>query len=118
MRQLARTRHSPQPLQFAFKRVQPIARDIQSLRRRGGIENRKNSFDRLQKVGSYPASIAAFIEAFQTSMLEAANQQRLLSSNNCHLSTPVGSGGRVAHTLYGQVGHTAKTATRNHLRQW
>ena len=92
--------------------------DIQSLRCRGGIENRKNSFDRFQKVGSYPASIAAFIEAFQTSMLEAANQQRLLSSNNCHLSTPVGRGGRVTHTLYGQVGHTAKTATRNHPRQW
>jgi len=78
MRQLARTRHSPQPLQFAFKRVQPIARDIQSLRRRGGIENRKNSFDRLQKVGSYPASIAAFIEAFQASMLKAPDHRRLL----------------------------------------
>jgi hypothetical protein len=64
-------RHGPEPLQFAFKRVQPVARDIQSLRRRGGIENRKNSFDRFQKVGSYTASIAAFIEAFQASMLKA-----------------------------------------------
>jgi hypothetical protein len=71
-------RHCPQPLHFAFKRVQSIARDIQSLRRRGGIENRKNSFDRLQKVWSYPAPIAAFIEAFQASMFKAPDHQRLL----------------------------------------
>jgi hypothetical protein len=70
--------HGPQPFQFSFKRVQPIARDIQSLRRRGGIENRKNSFDRFHKVGSYPAPIAAFIEAFQASMFKAPDHQRLL----------------------------------------
>jgi hypothetical protein len=62
--------HRPQPLQVAFQRMQAIAREIQSLRRRGGIENRKDSFNRLQKVGAYPASVVAFIEAFQAPMLE------------------------------------------------
>ena len=51
--------------------MQAIAGDIQTLRRRGGIENRKDSFNRLQKVGAYPTSVVAFIEAFQAPMLEA-----------------------------------------------
>ena len=62
--------HSPQPFQFAPKRVQPIPGDIQSLRCRGGIENCKNSLNRLQEIRSYATSVASFIEAFQASVLK------------------------------------------------
>ena len=71
-------RYSPQPFQFALKWVQPIAGDIQSLRCRGGIENRKNSFDRLQKIRSDATSVAAFIQAFQASVLKAPDHSERL----------------------------------------
>ena len=71
-------RHRPQPLQITLQRMQAIARKIQGLRRRGRIENRKDAFDSFQQVGAYPASVAAFLEAFQAPMLEAPNHQGLL----------------------------------------
>jgi len=48
-----------------FARVEAISRPIQSKRRGGGIENRKDSFDRFQEVGGYPAPVAAFVEPLQ-----------------------------------------------------
>jgi len=65
--------HGPESFQVAFQRVQAIARQIESLRRGSRIENRKDSFHSVQQVGAYPASVAPFIEAFQSSMLEAPN---------------------------------------------
>jgi len=38
----------PESFQVAFQRAQAIAGQIERLRRCCGIENRKNSFDRLQ----------------------------------------------------------------------
>ena len=66
-------RHRPHPLQVAFKLVQTKAWEIESLRRRGGIENRKNSFHRLQQVGAYSTSVVALIEPLQAPMFEAPN---------------------------------------------
>jgi len=68
-------RYGPESSQAAFQRMQTIAGEIQGLRAGGGIEDRKDSFHRLQEVGPYPASVAAFIEAFQAPMLEAPNHQ-------------------------------------------
>ena len=68
-------RHGPQTLQVAFERMQAIAREIQSLRRDGGIENRENSFNRIQQVGANPASVTAFVEALEAAMLETPNHQ-------------------------------------------
>jgi hypothetical protein len=68
-------RHGPQPPQVAFEWVQAVAGEIQSFRRCGGIENRENSLNRIQEVGADPTSVAAFIEAFQASMLKALNHQ-------------------------------------------
>ncbi len=44
-------RHGPEAPQIALERMQAIPGYIQSLRRSGGIENGKNSLDRLQQVG-------------------------------------------------------------------
>ena len=74
MRQLART-VTDHNLQVAFERVETIARKIQSLRRTGGVENRQYTLDRFQQIGTYPAAITAFIEAFEATMLEAPNHQ-------------------------------------------
>jgi hypothetical protein len=65
-------RHRPQPFQIAFKRVQ-VPGDIQTLRRRGGIEHRKDSLNRFQQIGAYSASVVAFIEALQAPMIETPN---------------------------------------------
>jgi len=71
-------RHRPQPLQVAFKRVQAIARDIQTLRRRSGIEHCKDSFNRLHQIRAYPAAIATIIEPLQAPMLETPDRQDTL----------------------------------------
>jgi hypothetical protein len=71
-------RYGPQALQIASERMQAIAGKIQSLRCRGRIENRENSFNRIQEVGPYPAAVTAFIETFQASMLKAPNHQSSL----------------------------------------
>jgi hypothetical protein len=68
-------RHGPESFQAAFQRVQTIPGEIQTLRAGGGIENCKDSFHGFQEVGPYPAPVAAFIETFQASMLEAPNHQ-------------------------------------------
>jgi hypothetical protein len=47
-------RHGPQALQIAFERMQAIAGEIQSLRCRGRIENRENSFNRSKRSGRIP----------------------------------------------------------------
>jgi hypothetical protein len=74
MRQLARTVTDHSPLKSLLL-VQAVAGEMQSLRRCGGIENRENSLNRIQEVGADPTSVAAFIEAFQASMLKAPNHQ-------------------------------------------
>jgi hypothetical protein len=71
-------RHGPESFQAAFQLVQRILGKIQTLGAGGGIENRNDSFHRFQEVGPYPASVAAFIETFQASMLEAPNHQSLV----------------------------------------
>jgi hypothetical protein len=55
--------------------MQAIAGNIQSLRCGGGIENREDSFHRVQQVGTYPATVAALIKPFEATMLEAPNHQ-------------------------------------------
>ena len=66
-------RHRPQPFQIAFERVKAIPWNIQSLRRGSGVENRKNSFNRVHQIRPYPAPVAALIEPFQTPVFEAPN---------------------------------------------
>lgn len=66
-------RYGLESAQIAFEGVQAIAGQVRSLRRRGGIENRQDSFYCVEEVGAYSASVAAFIEAFEASMLEAPN---------------------------------------------
>ena len=58
--------------------MQAIAWKIQSLRRDGGIENRENSFDRIQQVGANPTAVAAFIEPLEPAMLKTPNHQSTL----------------------------------------
>jgi len=70
--------HGPKSLQAAFQRVQAIAGQIESLWRGRRIENRKYSFHRLKQVASYPASVAAFIEALEASMFEAPNHKSVV----------------------------------------
>jgi hypothetical protein len=79
-------RNRPEPLQVAFQRMQPIARQIERLRCCSRIENRKNSLYRIQQVRAYPASIAAFIKALESSVLEAPNHNFTVYSDNCRLS--------------------------------
>jgi hypothetical protein len=67
--------HGPQSLQISFERVQAIARNIQSLWSSRAIEIREDSFDSLQQIGPYPAAVAAFIEPFEATMIEAPNHQ-------------------------------------------
>jgi hypothetical protein len=66
-------RHRPQPFQVTSKRVQVVTRYVQALGRRGGIEHRKDSFNRVYQIGPNPASVATFIETFQATMLETPN---------------------------------------------
>src|ERR1019366_3832227 len=68
-------RHSPQPFQLAFQRVQTITGKIKRLRRNGLIENRQNFLHRVRQIRPDPAPVAAFIEALQASMLEAPKHQ-------------------------------------------
>src|SRR6202166_1833240 len=80
----------PESLQVAFQRVQAITGQIETLRRCRRIENRKDSFHRVQEVGAYPASVAAFIEALEASMFEAPNHKNAVYSDNRHLSIALG----------------------------
>jgi hypothetical protein len=68
-------RHGPETLQIAFKRVQAIPGNVESLRRRGRIENRQYPLNRIQQVGTYPATVVMLMESFQSSVLEAPNHQ-------------------------------------------
>jgi hypothetical protein len=70
--------HGPESPHVALQRMQPIARQIERLRRCRRIQNRKDSFHRLQQVAAYPASVPAFIEAFETSVLEAPNHKSVV----------------------------------------
>ena len=64
--------HGPKATKISFERVQAIARYVQALWPGGGIENRKDSLDRIYQIGPYPCPIAAFIKAFQASVLETS----------------------------------------------
>jgi hypothetical protein len=44
--------------------VKAIPRNIQGLRRGSGIEDGKDSLNRVHQVRPYPAPVAAFIKAF------------------------------------------------------
>jgi len=46
--------------------MQVIAGDIQTLRRRSGIKDGEDAFDRLHQIRPYPASVATFIKAFSS----------------------------------------------------
>jgi hypothetical protein len=70
--------HRPESLQVALQRVRAIARQIESLWRCRRIENRKDSFHRVQQVGPDPASVAALIEAPETPMLEAPDHENVV----------------------------------------
>jgi hypothetical protein len=67
--------HGPESLQVAFERMQAIPGNVESLRRGGGIENRKNSLSRIQEVGTYPAAVPALIKPFKATVLEAPNHK-------------------------------------------
>jgi len=66
-------RHRPQPFQIAFERVKAIPWNVESLWHGGGVENRKDPFDRIQQIRAYPAPVAALVEPFQAPVLEAPN---------------------------------------------
>jgi hypothetical protein len=67
--------HGPEALSITFERVKAIPWNIQSLRRSGGVKNRKDSLSRVHHVRPYTAPVAALIEPFQTPVLEAPNHQ-------------------------------------------
>ena len=52
-----------------------VSGKIQSLWCTSGVENRQNSFNCGQQVGTDPATIALLIEPLQAAMLEAPNHQ-------------------------------------------
>ena len=52
-----------------------VSGKIQSLWCTSGVENRQNSFNCGQQVGTNSAMIALFIEPLQAAMLEALNHQ-------------------------------------------
>ena len=68
--------HRPEAVQVALQRVEAVPREIERLRRSGRIENRKNSFDSVQQIGAYAASVATLVQALQASVLEAPNDKR------------------------------------------
>jgi hypothetical protein len=70
--------HGPESLQVAFQRVQPIAGQIEGLRRCRRIENRKDALRRVQQVGAYPASVPTFVETLETSVLEAPDHKGIV----------------------------------------
>jgi hypothetical protein len=63
----------PQPFHVAFKRMQAIAGNVQSLRRRGGIEHRKDSFNGFDQIRAYSTPVSTFIQTFQTAVLKTPN---------------------------------------------
>jgi len=65
--------HRPEAPQLAFERMQPVAGEVERLRRRGMIEAAKNVFDRFQQIGPYAAPAIAFMEPFQAPVFEAPN---------------------------------------------
>jgi hypothetical protein len=54
-------RDGPGLLQIAFEGVEAIPGDVQDLRRSRGSENREDSFDCVQQVGTNPAAVVALI---------------------------------------------------------
>jgi hypothetical protein len=66
-------RDRPKALQVASERVQPVAGQIHRLRGLGCIKAGENILNPVQQIRSYLAHVAAFIQAFQTSVLKAFN---------------------------------------------
>ena len=64
-------RNRPVALQVASERVQPVAGQIHPLRGRGRIKAGQNILNPGQQIRPYLASIATFIQAFQSSVFEA-----------------------------------------------
>jgi len=58
--------------------MQPVAGEVEGLRRRRLIEAGKNVLYRFQQISPYPAPVAAFIQPFQAPMLETSDQQDTL----------------------------------------
>jgi hypothetical protein len=54
--------------------VQAITRQIESLRRVGGIEKSQNFLDRIHKVGTDTPAVTSLIKTFQAAMFEAPDQ--------------------------------------------
>jgi len=52
----------PEAPQFAFERVQTITRQIESLRRVGGIEKSQNFLDRMDKVSTNTPAATSLIK--------------------------------------------------------
>ena len=75
MRQLARTLTDHIPFMSPLSWWNAIARNVQSLRRAGIVENRQHARYRFQQVGTYPAPVAAFIEPFENAMFEAPDHR-------------------------------------------
>ena len=67
-------RDSPEAFQLAFERVQPITGKVKRLRHIRFVETSKNVLNDIQQIWAYPAPVVAFIESFQTPVLEAPNQ--------------------------------------------
>jgi len=64
----------PEAPQIAFKPVQAIAGQIESLRRAGGIEESQNLLNGIDKLRTDAAAVASLIKTFQTAMFEAPYQ--------------------------------------------
>src|ERR1700722_2127797 len=64
-------RHRPKPLPFAFERMKAIPGNVESLGRRGGVEDRQDSFHRLDQVAADSSSVILLVKPFQATMLKA-----------------------------------------------
>jgi glutamine synthetase type III len=77
----------PKVLSITLELMEAIAGKIESLRGRCGVEQGKNVLDLGEKVLPDLVPLAALIEAFQASVFELTITQKLLYTDNCHLST-------------------------------
>jgi hypothetical protein len=65
--------YGPEPLQIALKRVQPIPRNIQGVRRGRAVKSGKNSLNGVHKVRPDSPLFPVFIEPLKPPMLETPN---------------------------------------------
>jgi hypothetical protein len=68
--------YRPESFQITFQRVETIPGKVESLRSTSGVKNGKNPFHSIHKIGSNSATVPAFVQSFEATVLETTNHQR------------------------------------------